>query len=219
MPYKVCVFDLDGTLTDPFTGVANAFIYALKKLGIEEEPDNPKHFIGPPLHESFRNLYNLSDAETDRAVEYFREHYGTTGLYENEVYPGIIELLQSLKDNGVKLAVATSKYGKYANTVLEHFDLLKYFEAVSGDSYDGSLSRGGKQKIIKIALDAINPEKNLPAVVIGDRMHDIEGARNLGIDSIGVAWGYGSHEELTTSGAVHIVNSPDEVKRLILGKH
>lgn len=215
LPYDVCIFDLDGTLTDPFEGIKNAFCYTLEKLGITEMPENPERFIGPPLHESFRVAYGFSDEEARKAVEIFREYYGKAGFSENEVYPGIAALLKSLKYGDITLAVATSKYKLFADRVLKHFDLYRYFDIVSGDSADGTLSRDGKTKIIRIALNAVNPKRLKNAVMIGDRHHDIIGAREAGIDSIGITWGYGSREELADAGATHIAESTDELGRLL----
>ena len=126
--------------------------------------------------------------------------------------------LQKLTDSGKTLAVATSKAAFYANRILEHFDIDRYFVYVSGDALDGSLTKNGKVDIIRIVLDALDPVRKMPVVMIGDRMHDISGAREAGIDSIGNTWGYGSREELETAGATSIVDSVDELYRLLTGE-
>ena len=215
MPYKLCIFDLDGTLTDPKLGITRSFQYALASFGINEELDNLTRFIGPPLRDSFRVSYNFTESDTEKAVAKFREYYTETGLFENSVYPDIPGLLQKLKDSGRTLAVATNKVAIYSKLILEHFDIAGYFSFVSGDEMDGSLTKNGKTDIIRIALGALDPERKMPAVMIGDRELDIFGAREAGIDSIGNTWGYGSRSELETAGATWIVDSADELLRLI----
>ena len=216
MSYNLCIFDLDGTLTDPKIGITKSFQYALASFGIPEELDNLVRFIGPPLRDSFRISYGFSDDDTVQAVVKFREYYAETGVFENFVYPDIPDLLQKLKDSGKKLAVATSKATVYARLILEYFYLDGYFEFVSGDEMDGSLTKRGKHDIIRIALDALDPKRKMPAVMIGDRELDIFGARDVGIDSIGNTWGYGSRSELEAAGATWIVDNADEVYNLIV---
>jgi phosphoglycolate phosphatase len=217
MPYDFCLFVLDGTLTDPMIGIAKSFQYALSAFGIKREVGDMKALIGPPLRESIKRIYNFSDADTEKAVAKYREYFGETGLFENTVYPGIPELLQLLIDNGKILAVATSKATEYTVRILDRFDLHKFFKFVSGDEMDGSLTKHGKRDVINIALDALDPERKTRAVMIGDRKHDIIGARDAGIDSIGVKWGYGPPEELTAAGAALFVDSTAELGKLIIG--
>ena len=216
MPYSLCLFDLDGTLTDPKIGITKSFQYALASFGIHAELENLTKFIGPPLRESFRDTYGFSDYDTETAVVKFREYFAETGLFENTVYPDIPELLQMLNDNGRTLAVVTSKVALYAKQILKHFDLDKYFAHVSGDEMDGSLTKNGKKDLINIALDKLDRERNKSVVMIGDREHDILGARGVGIESIGITWGYGSNEELKSAGATHIVDNADELYRIII---
>ncbi|MCL2004519.1 MAG: HAD hydrolase-like protein [Oscillospiraceae bacterium] len=216
MPYDLCLFDLDGTLTDPAAGIVNSYRHALSAFGIPAEAEQLVKFIGPPLREVFGQVYGFSETDTERVVAKYREYFAVTGLFENTVYPGVPELLQALRDNGKTLAVATSKAGAYACRVLEHFGLDGFFAFVSGDAMDGSLSRGGKREIIRLALEALDPGREKTAVMIGDRKHDIHGARDAGIDSIGVAWGYGARGELEEAGAARIAETPEELGRMIL---
>ncbi|HNZ40778.1 MAG TPA: HAD hydrolase-like protein [Clostridia bacterium] len=216
MRYTLCLFDLDGTLTDPKIGITKSFQYALSYFGIHEELDNLTNFIGPPLRESFKNSYGFSDTDTEKAVAKYREYFTATGLYENAVYPKIPETLEKLKNNGCILAVATSKVTAYAKKILKHFNLDGYFTLVSGDEMDGSLTKNGKHALINIALDRLDPERTLSVVMIGDRKDDIIGANNAGIDSIGVLWGYGTVEELETANATKIVHTSDELYSLII---
>ena len=216
MSYNLCLFDLDGTLTDPKIGITKSFQFALSTFGIHEELDKLTRFIGPPLREAFYDVYGFSDIDTERAVTKYREYFAETGLFENTVYPNIPETLQKLKNNGITLAVVTSKVTAYTNRILERFDLDKYFEFVSGDEMDGSLTKNGKRDIINIALKAVDPARVMSAVMIGDRKYDILGAREASIDSIGVTWGYGSLDELKKAGATQIVDSTDELYEMIV---
>jgi len=219
MSYEICLFDLDGTLTDPKIGITKSFQYALSSFGISEELDNLIRFIGPPLRESFQVSYGFSDSDTEMAVVKYREYFSETGLYENSVYPGIPETLRKLKDEGRIMAVATSKATVYTNRILKHFKLDGFFSFVSGDHMDGSLTKNGKGEIIRIALEKLDPGRRKSAVMIGDRKHDVLAANEIGIDSIGDTWGYGSRDELKTSGATWIVDTTDELCRLIIGKY
>ena len=216
MSFEICLFDLDGTLTDPKVGITKSFQYALSAFGIHEQLDNLMRFIGPPLRESFMVSYGFSESETENAVEKFREYYAKTGVFENAVYPEIPGLLQQLGESGRILAVATSKAKFYADIILKHFDIDKHFSFVSGDEMDGSLTKTGKREIIRIALESLDPEREKAAIMIGDRKHDVNGAREAGIESIGITWGYGSRDELESAGATRIADSAAEVYRIII---
>jgi len=217
MPYSLCLFDLDGTLTDPKLGITKSYQYALSAFGIHEELDNLTRFIGPPLRDVFREHYGFSTPDTEKVVAKFREYFSETGLLENDVYPGIPEALHRLKDSGKTIAVATSKVTVYTQRILRHFDLDRYFSFVSGDAMDGSLTKNGKRDIIRMAIGKLDPEGKMTPVMIGDRKHDIIGARDVGIDSVGNTWGYGSRDELEEAGATRIVESIDELCRLLIG--
>ena len=218
MKYQLCLFDLDGTLTDPKLGITKSYQYALEAFGIHEKLDSLIKFIGPPLRDVFKEHYGFSTSDTEKIVAKFREYFSETGLYENDVYPGIRKILKRLKGSGAVMAVATSKVAVYAARILKHFQLDGYFSFVSGDEMGGSLTKNGKGEIIRIALDILNPERKLSEVIIGDRKHDIIGGRDAGIDSIGITWGYGSRAELEEAGATWIVESTDELYRLITGE-
>ncbi|MED1613208.1 HAD family hydrolase [Bacillus paranthracis] len=213
--YTTYVFDLDGTLTDPKEGIVNSVLYALKKVGIEElhisELDS---FIGPPIQQSFVERYNMNEGEVERAVFYFREYLKQRGLLENNVYEGIPNLLQQLKDTGNRLFIATSKPTVFAKQVLDHFQLTDYFEDIVGSNLDGT--RIKKEEIIAHILQT-NEELNKEGIVmIGDRKHDIIGANYNEIASIGVLYGYGSETELTEVGATHIINDVKELHHFCL---
>jgi len=216
MPYDICIFDLDGTLTDPGLGITKGYRLALSAFGIDEQLDSLKKLIGPPLRDNFRKTYGLSDADTEKAVAIFRAYLNETGLYENILYEGIPELLRDLTESGIKLALATNKSVNFAHMTVEYFKIGQYFGYLSGDAPDGSLTKNGKQKIIRAALDALDPEGRKQAVMIGDREDDIFGAKANNIDSIGITWGYGSRAELEAAGATRILDSPGELGRLVL---
>jgi len=215
MAYDICIFDLDGTLTDPGPGITKAYQIALSAFGIHEELDGLKRFIGPPLRDNFRIKCGLSDADTEKAVEIFRDYLKRKGLYENVLCPGIPELLRDLADSGKKLAVATNKSTEMACLTVEHFQIGRYFDYISGDTNEGSLTKYGKLMIIRAVLDAFDPERIKAAVMVGDRADDIIGAKANGIDSIGITWGYGSRDELEAAGATWIEDHPGALRRLI----
>ena len=216
MMKNLCLFDLDGTLTDPKVGITKSYQYALSAFGIDVKLDDLTRFIGPPLRDVFKEFYGFGTSDVEKAVIKFREYFSTTGLLENDVYPEIREILEKLKECGVIMAVATSKATLYTNRILEHFKIDEYFSFVSGDEMDGSLTKNGKRDIIRIAMDVLDAEREKSAVMIGDRKHDIIGAREVGIDCIGVSWGYGSLDELEQAQATWIACSPDEMLRYII---
>ena len=187
------LFDLDGTLTDPKEGIINSFLYALEKLGISEENINELDaFIGPPLRDSFASRYNLSNEAVEKAVVFYREYFSTKGLYENKIYYGTEELLELLYTKGYKLFVATSKPTTFSEKILQHFNLDKYFINVVGSNLDST--RNDKSEIISY-LVSTQGLKTENSIMIGDRKHDIIGAKNNSMRSIGVTYGYGSLEE------------------------
>ncbi|MGN0458466.1 MAG: HAD family hydrolase [Eubacterium sp.] len=213
--YGVILFDLDGTLTDSSPGIINSIIYALDKYGISvEDTSNLRKFLGPPLHESFKEFYGFDDEKAMEAVKYYREYFSTKGLLENQVYDGIPELLQSLADNGKRLILATSKPQQFTDRIMKHFDLEKYFEFVAGSNMDGTRSK--KAEVIEYALNKCQITDKSKVVMVGDRKHDIIGAKAVGIDSIGVEYGYGDYYELQSAGATYIVKTVNELKNIIL---
>jgi len=209
MKYDICLFDLDGTLTDSQAGIINSAKYALSHFGIESNSATLRKFIGPPLRNSFKSHYGFSEEKAELAVAKYREYFAETGIWENEVYPGIHELLGELKKRGNILAVATSKAYFFAEKILERFELKDYFDFAAGSELDGTRSK--KSDVINFALDFLDPIRNKNCVMIGDREHDINGAKEAAVHSIGVTYGYGSREELESAGAEAIAENIEEL--------
>lgn len=214
MKIETVLFDLDGTLTDSGPGIINGVQYALKQYGMEaDDLSKLRCFIGPPLLEQFVEFCGFSKEEGRRAVARYREYYNVTGLYENKVYTGIPELLQALKEDGIRIAVATSKPEKYALLIAEHFGISKYFDFIGGSLMDGTRTK--KTEVIEYVLRACGVEDRDSVLMIGDREHDIIGAKEAGVHSVGVLYGYGTQEELENAEAEFIVKTPDEVLDVI----
>lgn len=212
--YQTILFDLDGTLTNPGSGITNSVAYALKKWNIEIADKTTLYkFIGPPLQESFEKYYHFSEEEAKQAVAYYREYFKDKGLYENEIYSGIKELLCELKISGRTLILATSKPEEFAIRILQYFDIEQYFDYVAGASMDGVRSK--KVDVIAYALEKANITECKKAIMIGDREYDIKGAQHFGMDSIGVLYGYGNYEELSDAGATYIVEDVGEILTLL----
>ena len=217
--YDVIAFDLDGTLTDPKKGLTSAFAYGLRKIGIKcENVESLKKFIGPPLRDSFRDEYGLSEEAADDALMLFREYFGVYGWWDNELYDGIHDLLSSLRAAGKTLVLATSKPEVYSSKILKLFRLSEYFDFAEGASFDSS--REKKCDVLDYALSKVGvdaEEKKQKAVLVGDTKFDVEGARICGVDSIAVTYGYGSEDELRAEGATYIAATVADVKKLLLG--
>lgn len=189
------LFDLDGTLTDSGPGITRCVQYALASFGIEE-PDLEKLncYVGPPLLESFMNFAGLGCEEAQQAITKYRERYEAEGIFENEVYEGIPEVLAYLKEKGKILAVASSKPEKYVEQILEHFEIRKYFTVVTGSEMNET--RTDKGEVIAETLRRLGAEDSRSDVVmVGDRSYDVIGARENGLLCVGVSYGYGGRED------------------------
>ena len=218
---RYLLFDLDGTLTDPKIGITTCVQYALKDQGIDEpDLDKLEPFIGPPLQQSFEQFYQMDEEHAKQAVAKYRERFSDVGLFENEIYKGIASLLRTLKKKGFHLAVASSKPTVFVEKILEHFKIAQYFEAVVGSELDGR--RSAKDEVVKEALSQLAKKagvKSLPKdeiYMIGDRCFDVQGAKAMGVESVGVSYGYGSVEELMEAHADYVVQSVPELKDLLL---
>ena len=211
----ILFFDLDGTLTDPGLGITNAVMYSMGKYGMEIPPRQELYkFIGPPLTWSYQTYFGFSEEKSIEAVKFYREHYSVIGLFENEVYPGIPELLQKLRAAGKTLVVATSKPEKFAVQILEHFGLAEYFHHICGASFDGKI--GTKHEVIEYALGRCREPERERVLMIGDREHDILGAKASGLGSLGVLYGYGDRAEHEAAGADAIAETVAELEKLLL---
>ena len=217
---KVILFDLDGTLTDPGVGITNSVMYALEKYGITVSDKSELYkFIGPPLMQSFEKYYGFDQNKAERAVTLYREYFQDRGIFENEIYDGIQQLLDALKAQGKVIGLATSKPEIYAKQILEHFGLDGYFDFISGSMLNGE--RTDKGEVIAWAIQLLGEKQRYTLeemVMIGDREHDVIGARKNGLASIGVLFGYGSREELTGVGADVVVSSVCELAEMLTGE-
>jgi phosphoglycolate phosphatase len=210
--YDLVLFDLDGTLTKSDPGITGSIIATLNKMQLAI-PQNLYSFIGPPLYASFQKHCNMTDEQAREAVLIYREFYNESGIYKNSVYPGILELLQSLRESGAKVSAATSKPQPQAETVLNYFKIAPLMDFISGADEDERSST--KTELIKKAISACKAEKSR-TVMIGDTCYDAFGAKNADVDFIGVLYGYGSQEEMEREGAQTFAKSAQELKNLLL---
>lgn len=214
MKYEFILFDLDGTLTDPGIGITNSVAYALSKFGIKVEDRQELYsFIGPPLVDSFEKYYGFSEEDAKKALGYYREYFRAGGMFENTVYDGVAETLNELNKEGKKLIVATSKPEEFAEQILEHFDLRKYFYGVAGASMDEK--RNKKEDVLAYAIDRFEIKEPESAVMIGDRKYDILGGKAFRMYTVGVLFGYGTKEELESAGADILVSEFSELLNII----
>lgn len=206
------LFDLDGTLTDPMTGITKSVRYALAYFGIEVATlEELTPFIGPPLKGSFQKFYGFSEEDAETALSKYREYFSKTGLFENQVYEGIPALLKALKAQNKRLYVATSKPTVFATQILEHFNLAEYFDFIGGSELSGE--RVEKSDVIDFVLRENNIAKET-AVMIGDRCFDVDAGKEAGLTTIGVLYGYGDKEEL--KDATYIAETVEELKKLLI---
>jgi len=215
--FDYILFDLDGTVTDPFKGITSCVKYALESLGVNT-PDISalSCFIGPPLFDQFKAFAGFDDDKALEAVKRYRERYSMAGWKECTLTPGTEELLKNLKSSGKKTALATCKPEKFAKMILEYFNIANYFDFIGGAEFD-TKGRNSKKDVIEYVLDSLHlkREDKPKTVIVGDTLYDIEGAKAAGISSIGVLFGYGTRIELEEHGADFIVNSMNEIYDLL----
>ena len=218
MPYyKHVIFDLDGTLTNSKDGIINAAIYAFNKMGIDNPPvEGLNKLIGIPLQEYLKIDNLIMDEDIEKAVTHFRKYYGEKGAYENEPYPGIIELLKGLSKNGVKMYISTAKFEKYANVIVNYFKITPYIQDLVGADAGGL--HATKTELTKKIIARNNIIDLKYTVVVGDKHMDIEAGKNNNIDTISVTYGFGTIEELRNEKPTHLVNSVNELYNLLLNK-
>lgn len=211
--YNIILFDLDGTVTDSGLGITKAAAYALNKFNIHvDDLSSLNRFVGPPLDESFISFYGMDQKTAVQAVAYFREYYEPTGIFENEMYEGMIDVFKQLTNQGKTLVLATSKPELFALQIAQRFQFSSFFSSITGSSLDGSLV--AKKDVIQKALKRINHEALDDVLMIGDRYFDIDGANAVGIDSMGVLYGYGHIDEF--SNANYVANEVSDIASIIL---
>lgn len=216
MRYKYIFFDLDGTLTDPQEGITNCVKYALESFGIDEtDYSKLMRFIGPPLVYSFSEYYGFDEQKSLKAVEKYRERFSTVGLFENKVYDGIYDALQKLVDSGHVLALATSKPKVFADRIMTKYRLRPYFKLICGSELDGT--RNDKNEVIEYAIQTLDCPRDR-IIMVGDRKHDIIGAKKCGIASCGVRFGYAEEGELEASGADFIADTIVDMTDILMQK-
>lgn len=209
--YKAILFDLDGTLTESGEGITKSVQYVLEKLG-KPAPDleELRVFVGPPLMEQFMKYADLDEETAKKAVEYYRERYSVTGIFENRPYPGVERMLTALKKKGYRLAVASSKPEYYVTKILDYFDLTAYFDEIVGSEMGGGRTK--KSDVIEETLRRLGMENQRDkAVMVGDKEHDVYGARQAGLECVAVSYGYGTMDELERANPLKIVNSAEGV--------
>jgi phosphoglycolate phosphatase len=217
MKYDVILFDIDGTLCDPGTGITDAVQYALLKLGIDEQNHEAlKRFVGPQLEHSFRDYYGFSSSQVDEAVRIYREYYKQEGLNAYKAYTGIVELLQELRSQSITLGVVTAKINEFAEHALTSTRLLDCFDFVCGRHPDDVVT---KSVTLSHAIKKVSNTPLSSIIMVGDREHDIIAANDNKIDSIGVLYGYGTRQELQDSGATYIAEDVNSIKRILFSKN
>ena len=205
--YKYYLFDFDGTLCDTTEGIFKSVIYSLECFGIaENDLEKLRFFIGPPLFESYKTLYNVSDEDANWLIAKYRERYKTKAAEESSVYPGVIKLLESLKKSGKKIAIASSKPEFFVNEISKHHDIDKYYDFVAAETFKNNHS--SKKELIERCLEFFGSPSKEEVLMVGDRFYDIDGAAAVGLDSAGAVYGFGTEEELTKAGATHILSKP-----------
>ena len=218
MSFTHILFDLDGTLTNPRLGIGNSLQYALQQMQNDGYSDKIlEQFIGPPLQDGFKNLFGLNERNTNLAVEHFRTYFGEKGLYENEPYQGISELLEELHFSGKRIYVVTSKLEKYAMMIIRHFEFDRYIHDLQGAEATGKHS--GKGQLISKLIERNRILPSSSVVMIGDTHYDMIGAKENKISSITVSYGFGTLETLNACNPDYLVETVDELTELLIGKN
>lgn len=214
MKYKYIFFDLDGTLTDPQVGITNCVKYALESYGIHEtDYSRLMKFIGPPLVYSFSEYYGFDEKKALEAVAKYRERFATVGLFENKVYDGVHDMLQKLTDSSHILVLATSKPKVFADRIMAKYRLRPYFKLICGSELDGT--RNEKHEVIEYAISQLECDRD-KIIMVGDRKHDIIGAKKCSIASCGVRFGYAEENELEDAGADFIANTMEDLLDILM---
>lgn len=211
--YDAVFFDFDGTIADTGVGIFNSVRFAVAAMGFDPLPeDRLRTFIGPPVFDSFKRELDMTDKQSEKAVEKYRENYIRSGIYQLEMYPGIETLIKELKKSGIKVAIASSKPEKFVIKVIDYLKISHLIDFIAAPESDNAPE--GKAVLVERAVKHFGVEKS-KALMIGDRYFDIDGANGAGVESIGVTFGYGSEEELRSAGATYLADSADDIRKLI----
>tara|TARA_Y100000589_G_scaffold216828_1_gene204550 strand:- start:1774 stop:2436 length:663 start_codon:yes stop_codon:yes gene_type:complete len=204
------LFDLDGTITDSSEGIVKSIVYALQKMGKEERDfERLRAYVGPSLKETFQKNYFPDEGDCKKAIAFYRDYYAEKGIYENKLYPGIIEVLSEIKNKGGVVALATAKPTYFAKIILKHFRIECYFDYVVGSHLRGT--RTNKDEIIFEVLDQLGLPKSNDVYMIGDREYDVMGGKKHQLKTIGVSYGYGTNGELLRANPDFVVHTPSEI--------
>lgn len=208
--YDYYLFDFDGTLCDTTEGIFNSVIYSLQCFGIEEtDMEKLRFFVGPPLFESYKTLYGVTDDEAKYLIEKYRERYRVKAAVESKLYDGVCEMLKALKEQGKKIAIASSKPEVFVKEISDYHNITQYYDFISAEKLSNNHS--SKEDLINTCLEHFgNPAKEA-VLMTGDRFYDIDGARAVGVDSAGAIYGFGTEDELKEAGATYILSSPDKL--------
>jgi len=215
--YNTIFFDLDGTLSDSAIGIIRCLKYSLEKFSIvENEEEKLRHYIGPSLTETYTKIYGMSDAQAVKATAFYRERFEREGIKENVMFEGVNHLLAGLKEQKKTMVIATAKPTEHAKQILEYYQIDHYFTVIAGSNFDGT--REHKGEVIKFALSQLETPDVKNIIMVGDRQHDVLGAKENDLAVIGVGYGYGTIEELTEAKPDKIVSSVAELSKILLGK-
>lgn len=213
--YDNIFFDLDGTLTNPEHGLIASFEYALKKMGVSYgKREELKRYIGPPLYDEWRSVYGFDEEEATRALLLFREYFAVYGWWDNLLYDGVRKMLSELKMAGKRIFLSTSKPEIFATKILNLFDISRFFDFIGGASTDKT--RDKKHEVLEYVLDAIGEPERSTCILVGDRKYDAEGARMVGIDSLGVLYGHGDEQEIFSAGFTAVAKSVEDITAFLL---
>lgn len=215
MRYENLLFDLDGTITDPKEGITKSVQYALEQMGLPvDRVDKLEAFIGPPLRDSFREMYGVDDEGILVAIEHYRKRYEEKGIFEAKVHEGMADLLRDLHADGRRMAVATNKPWEFAERIVEHFGLAEYFTFVSGAELSGE--RGTKDLVVAWALEHLPGATGENTLMVGDHAIDVNGAREHAIETVGVLYGYGTNEEIEKAKPKHIAETVADLRAILM---
>ena len=211
--YDVIIFDLDGTLSNSGEGITKSVQYALGKLNIQEDLENLKHFVGPPMKEEMMRSYHFTEEQAMEAVRLYRERYTPIGIYETSLYVGTKELLEDLKQSGKIIAMATSKPQAMAEEVLKYLKIENYFDFVMGADMVGG--KQSKAEVLNALFEILPTKEKAKMLMVGDTIFDVQGAKDVNVDCIGVSYGYGDRNEMIESGAIAVVDTAMELLQYI----